>query len=111
MSDDSFRDEFEKIIGQMRQIMMTKRAQRGTSNISNQGLGGVVARMAEDKLSRIKKSAEGQRAAQVVMAQLGHLPAELKELAEIDKSGMEDDLLDVANYAIIALCLLRGKWE
>ena len=83
--------EFDKIVSQMREIMVKKNHDYGDDNISALGPKGVFVRI-WDKTSRLK--------------QLEWLEKEPK----VNES-IEDTTLDLANYAIINLILLRGKWK
>ena len=98
-------------------IMDKKRAMRGTDNIERQGVMGVITRISEDKMSRIQKHAAEQLFWRMV-EERPHIHKTLsaagwKRQQEEDTNGdsFEDDLLDVLNYSIIALALVRGWWS
>lgn len=107
------RDQMERGLS----ILMEKRRLRGTANITRQGLQGVVTRMAEDKLARIQKSVEDIYLRRALRTR--GMPEDLIQQFIPDPlvriitkgEGLEDDLLDTANYCFIALALLSNKWE
>lgn len=96
-------------------IMARKAASRGVDNLVRQGAGGIIHRMLEDKGQRVRKLAallSGEQA----LAKIGShgartamdiLRAEIAELLQ-ESDGALDDLLDIANYALIAAALLDG---
>lgn len=99
-----------------RGIMLEKRRLRGSKNISNQGLYGVLNRVMEDKLARIRRTANDldlrdrmlQRGIpESVVDQYIPPPDEEEKTGE----ALEDDLLDSANYFLIAWLLWKGWWE
>jgi len=109
----SFESNFDSIVHDMKKIMLHKRALRGTENISRQGLPGVITRVAEDKLSRIQRQVADMDLRNK-MAQRG-IPQETIDehvpLTVDHTDTLEDDLLDGANYFIIAILLLRQLWD
>jgi len=101
---------------EMRKIMTSKQKLRGPGNIDNQGLLGVVTRMRDDKLERIMKSVKSQATRDTLINDGVPLEFVNKYYPLLDVSEghaedtLEDDLLDVANYSIICLMVLRGIW-
>lgn len=96
----------------MRSIMLEKRTLRGPGNITAQGLVGVVNRMGEDKMARVKTEIE-RRQAREVMKRHGvpqHLIDQYVPHIESSES-LEDDLFDIGNYAAIAILVERGWWD
>jgi len=107
-----FEDSFDEITNRMKEIMLEKRALRGTGNIQRQGLMGVVTRIAEDKMSRIQREAEDIYLYKKLMEREVPVATVNKYITNVESvESLEDDLLDVANYAIIAIMLIRGTWE
>ena len=113
---DTFDDAMDTVYKSMREIMISKQKLRGAGNIDNQGLMGVVTRMKDDKLERIMKSVKYTVLRDQLLAD--SVPREIvdkfypaREVAEAHaEDTLEDDLLDVANYAIICVMVLRGIW-
>lgn len=101
-----------EIFQQMREILLAKRRQRGTANIQEQGLHGVLNRLTHDKAQRVLRFTRRQQARDLAREFMSpgdlerHFPApDAAELASV-----QDDLLDIANYAMIAVALVRGWW-
>lgn len=111
----SFEDAIGRIQEEMLDIMLSKRALRGTENITRQGIYGVATRMAEDKLARIQKAVDKLYAVHLLeKIGMGDLAGEVAERVagqEMGEDSLDDDLKDTANYAIICLLLRRGWWE
>jgi hypothetical protein len=98
---ESFEQVFSGIYQEAWDIMMERQARYGPENIRQQGLHGVVTRIGQDKMSRIKNTMNGNVVAGEVL---------LKELTEKDMAVAEDAFFDIANYALICISLLRGRW-
>lgn len=107
----SFEAAFGAIVAEMQDIMYTKRRLRGTENISAQGFPGVVNRLALDKLARVKKEADRRALISLLEDRGWDWPPAGKLEDPYHGDSLEDDLLDIANYAIIATMLLRGWWD
>lgn len=84
--------EFDRIQKEMRDIFIRKNHDYGDDNIATLASKGVFVRM-WDKMSRLKRLLWEQNEAQVK-----------------DES-VQDTLVDLACYAIIALIVLRNKWK
>lgn len=107
-------DSFERTMKEARMLFNEKYLSRGGSNITIQGLPGVIDRIRFDKLARFNK-------AQVMLTLLRnkHGGAKLDAAmiaSTLAKEGIRiedaiDDLIDTANYAIIAVMLIRGEWS
>lgn len=117
MKPNSWNAAKTQILSEAIDILDTKRNLRGTANITRQGLPGVITRIAEDKLSRIQRSVEDQLFwdlaaarpwAMEALTEHGH--TSITTTIEATES-LEDDLIDVLNYALIAVALNRGWWE
>jgi|GEM_PF-3428147 len=113
---NTFEDAMDSVYKNMREIMISKQLLRGPGNIDNQGLLGVVTRMKEDKLERIMKSVKGQAFRDqllkdgVPLVDVDKWYPSLEESEKHAEDSLEDDLLDVANYAIICIMVQRGIW-
>lgn len=116
--EERFKNALGMMMGTGRNILLDKRRQRGTANIEHQGLQGIVTRISQDKLERVKRFAENQALRKMLEAR-GATEEEMRKFAGMDASlhalggeasGVEDDLLDIANYCYIALALLKGVW-
>ena len=114
----TFNEAMHAVLSEATHIMGTKRALRGTANIERQGLPGIINRIGEDKMSRIQKSVAdrqfwslvGQRPwAQKTLSAAGWSEDSTPD-ARADET-LEDDLLDVLNYCLIAITLERGWWS
>lgn len=108
----TFHDAAERVCVDALKILDTKRSLRGTANITEQGFPGVIDRMILDKGARLRRAA-GDSLLRRLLTERGINPAAIPGLAETTTTGesVEDDLLDVLNYAIIATCLRRGWWQ
>lgn len=99
--DGSFEAEFQKIFTEAFSLLVSKQRRYGNSNIDQLGLHGVISRISFDKVSRALKFLNGR----VVNGKVELEPMD----TETDES-LEDTLLDIANYALIAVALKRGVW-
>lgn len=111
---DKFERFLDQAMAQAKQIMLQKRALRGTANIQRQGLQGVITRITEDKLERVKRHVETLTLRDLLSKR--NVPQEdIDRIAPVSDAentiSFEDDLLDMANYAFIAVALNRGLWE
>lgn len=115
MSTPKWLAEYDRLASAARTIMIQKRQMRGPSNVTEQGLYGVVNRLVLDKGTRILRAAE---VAAVIDAaeKLGyHLDdgegsPVVDPRLETEGETLVDDLLDTVNYALIALLLVNGSW-
>lgn len=97
----TFEETFEEIYDEAFQLLCQKQARYGDSNIEQLGLHGVISRIAHDKVARAKKFMNGT----IVGGQVRLTPMD-----DDEEESLEDTLLDIANYALIAIALRRGKW-
>lgn len=97
----SFEAEFQKIYSEAFSLLVAKQRRYGNSNIEQLGLHGVIGRISFDKVSRALKFMNGR----VVNGKV-----ELDQMDESTEESLEDTLLDIANYALIAVALRRGVW-
>lgn len=97
----TFEEVFQEIYKEAFSLLIDRQMKYGSANISQLGLYGVINRIASDKSSRILHAMNGS-----VIAGRVHL----EDFADHDDETIEDALLDIANYALIAIALKRGKW-
>jgi hypothetical protein len=100
-SAKTFEDTFKEIYDEAFQLLCDKQRRYGNSNIEQLGLHGVISRIGNDKIARAKKFLQGK----VVDGQVILDPLDI----QTDES-LSDTLLDIANYALIAVALKRGVW-
>lgn len=99
--DQTFEKVFAKIYNEAYDLLCEKQARYGDSNIEQLGLHGVISRIGNDKIARAKKFMQGK----IVDGQVI-----LDPLDESTYESLADTLLDIANYALIAVALQRGLW-
>lgn len=100
--DDTFEAVFESIFKEALELLIERQRKYGPDNIANQGIYGIITRIADDKIARVRTAMNGQ----VVNGKIVIDPIEDREAEDT----FEDALLDIANYALIALALKRGLW-
>jgi hypothetical protein len=100
-NQETFEQAFQEIYDEAFKLLCDKQARYGNSNIEQLGLHGVISRIAHDKIARAKKFLNGR----IVGGQVF-----LNEMDDDQEESLEDTLLDIANYALIAVALRRGKW-
>lgn len=98
---ETFEQVFDEIYKEAYELLCAKQKRYGNLNIQQLGLHGVISRIAHDKIARAKKFMNGK----VIAGQVYLDPV----TAETEES-LEDTLLDIANYALIAVALQRGLW-
>lgn len=82
-----------------------KAMSRGVANLEAQGMAGVVGRIVHDKCERLRGALDAllhDNTAQAVGCK--HRVAE-----KVDWAGVRDDLVDISNYALIAICLMEEE--
>ncbi len=99
--DQTFEEVFQEIYQEAFSLLIDRQTKYGSANISQLGLYGVISRIANDKTSRILHAMNGSLIAGRV---------HLKPFETHADETIEDALLDIANYALIAIALNRGKW-
>lgn len=98
----TFEETFADIYTEAFNLLVQRQRRYGDKNIEQQGMWGVLTRIADDKISRLKRSFNGQ----IVNGSI-----ELNDITERDESeSFEDACIDVMNYAAILLALKRGLW-
>lgn len=88
-----FSDEVRIVYDELMTLMLSKHKDYGPSNIANApggALNGLRVRM-HDKLARINNLVDTSK--------------------NPEHESLEDSFKDMANYAIIGLLVLRGKWD
>ena len=100
--DDTFEAVFEDIFREALDLLIERQRKYGPDNIANQGLYGIITRIADDKIARVRTAMNGR----VVYVKVVIDPISDREAADT----FEDALLDIANYSLIALALKRGLW-
>jgi hypothetical protein len=97
----SFENTFAEIYSEAYKLLVDKQERYGDLNIAQLGLHGVISRLAHDKVSRAKKFLNGS----IVNGEV-----RLEPMDHNTEESLEDTLLDIANYALIAISIQRGKW-
>ena len=97
----TFEETFREIYDEAYRLLCQKQARYGDSNIEQLGLHGVISRIGNDKIARAKKFLNGK----IVNGQVI-----LDPIPEDQDESLTDTLLDIANYALIAVALNRGLW-
>lgn len=90
--DDPFEQALDGILSELRETMLRKHRDYGPKNISNApggAINGLRVRM-HDKLARINNLYEAG--------------------ADPENESVQDSYLDISNYGIIGLMVLRGAW-
>ena len=100
--DDTFEAVFEDIFQEALDLLIERQRKYGPDNIASQGIYGIITRIADDKISRVRTAMNGR----VVNGKVTIDPITDREAQDT----FEDALLDIANYALIALALKRGLW-
>jgi hypothetical protein len=96
----TFEGTFTEIFEEAFDLLVERQRKYGPKNIERLGLFGVLSRLANDKVERIMRGMSGTiRGGQVEI-----------ELSDAQDESFEDSLLDIANYALIAIALKRGVW-
>jgi hypothetical protein len=99
--EGSFESEFQRIYSEAFSLLVEKQRRYGDANIQHLGLNGVIGRISNDKVSRALKFMNGRVIdGKVVLSDMDYSTEE----------SLEDTLLDIANYALIAVALRRGLW-
>jgi hypothetical protein len=101
VSEQSFEQTFAEIYSEAYKLLCDKQERYGDANIEQLGIHGVVSRIAYDKAARAKKFLNGKIVGGKVI---------LEPFDNGEDESMADTLLDIANYALIAVALQRGKW-
>jgi hypothetical protein len=98
----TWEEALDRVLAEMREVMVERHNKYGPSNISEQGLYGVITRSG-DKFSRIRNSLTGR----IVGGRIVLDPIPGGEASDT----FEDGLIDCSNYiGPIALMVHRGWW-
>lgn len=98
----TFEDTFDDIFNEAFDLLIQRQRKYGPDNIARQGMWGVLTRIADDKIARLRRAFNGRIAA-------GQIALDPVEEGESDDT-FEDACLDLMNYAAILLALKRGQW-
>ncbi len=102
IDNPTFEDTFLGIFDEAYGLLIQRQRKYGPENITRQGMWGVITRIADDKIARIKRAFNGR----IVSGQIA-----LDPVAEGESDDtFEDACLDLMNYAAILLALKRGEW-
>lgn len=93
-------------------ILLHKHHLRGVDNLKDQGVFGIVSRMANDKMARLLREAKLITMRQWIK-ELNLDPPDWQAMADVKESGdgFTDDLIDVENYSILCRMLLSGDLD
>lgn len=98
----TFQETFQGIFDEAFNLLVQRQVKYGPNNIAQQGMWGVLTRIADDKISRIKRAFSGT---------IENGAIELDPIPEGDADDtFEDACLDLINYGAILLALKRGVW-
>ena len=97
----TFERNFREIYEEAFNLLCEKQKRYGNLNIEQLGIHGVISRIGNDKIARARKFLQGK----VVDGQVV-----LDPLDQSTDESLADTLLDIANYALIAVALQRGLW-
>lgn len=98
----TFEDTFQAIFDQAFELLIQRQRKYGPDNIARQGMWGVLTRIADDKIARLRRAFNGRIAS-------GQIALDPVAEGEADDT-FEDACLDLMNYAAILLALKRGEW-
>ena len=98
----TFEDVFNGIFEEAFDLLIQRQRKYGPDNIAQQGMWGVLTRIADDKIARLRRAFNGRIAA-------GQIALDPVAEGESDDT-FEDACLDLMNYAAILLALKRGQW-
>ena len=98
----TFEQVMQEIYDECFDLLVQRQRRYGPTNIDQQGPWGVLSRIANDKLARIKRAFNGQ---------VVHGEIVLDPITDTDTDeSYEDALKDLVNYGVILLALKRGLW-
>lgn len=114
MPPATFEQAVDLALSEMRAVLIARQRKYGSDNIRQAGLLGVLNRVAQDKLARLRRVYEREHLrAQCLNAGMPaavvdeYLPA----IADFADEAVDDAHLDAANYiGPISLMLRRGWW-
>jgi hypothetical protein len=98
----TFEQVAQNIYDECFDLLVQRQTRYGPTNIDQQGPWGVLSRIANDKIARIKRAFNGQ---------VVHGEIVLDPITDTDTDeSYEDALKDLVNYGVILLLLHRGLW-
>ena len=100
-AEQSFEATFAEIYSEAYALLVRKQERYGDLNIQHLGIHGVISRIAYDKIERAKRFLNGKVVDGEVI---------LDPLPDGGDESLADTMLDIANYALIAVALQRSKW-
>ncbi len=100
---ESFEDTVSALLKEVADLIIDRQRTYGPRNIEQQGIFGIVNRIGNDKLARIRQRLNGA----VVN---GEIVLDEIELGSVNEPGIINDLADVIGYAVCGILLLRGEW-
>ncbi len=102
IKNPTFEDTFNSIFDEALDLLIQRQRKYGPNNIAQQGMWGVLTRIADDKIARLKRAFNGSITNGKIV---------LDEITDPDEEDtFEDACLDVMNYAAILLALYRDEW-
>lgn len=99
----SFEDTVDDLLVEVADLIIERQRTYGPDNIRQQGIFGIVNRIGNDKLARIRQRLNGA----IVN---GEIRLNEIELGSVNEPGIINDLADVIGYAVCGILLVRGEW-
>jgi len=99
----TFEDTVDDVLFEVANLIIDRQRTYGPNNIEQQGIFGIVNRIGNDKLARIRQRLHGS----IVN---GEIVLEDIDLGSVNEPGIINDLADVIGYAVCGILLLRGEW-
>ena len=99
----SFEDTVDELLMEVADLIIDRQKTYGPRNIEQQGIFGIVNRIGNDKLARIRQRLHGS----IVN---GEIVLEDIDLGSVNEPGIINDLADVIGYAVCGILLLRDEW-
>ena len=98
----TWEEALDAVLAEMRAVMVSRQDKYGPDNILRQGILGVLTRVQDDKIERIKGALNGT----VVRGRVFLDPIPEGD----DDDTFTDGVIDAANYLVIMLMLYRRWW-
>lgn len=99
----TFEDTVDDVLFEVASLIIERQRTYGPDNIRQQGIFGIVNRIGNDKLARIRQRLNGA----IVN---GDIRLNEIDLGSVDEPGIINDLADVIGYAVCGILLARGEW-
>lgn len=103
IDNPSFQDTVDAVLGEVRDLIVARQRTYGPDNIRQQGLFGIVNRIGNDKLARIRQRLNGS----IVN---GEIVLDEIELGSVDEPGFINDMADIIGYGVCGILLARDEW-